>query len=58
MTTAQISRMTPRQKRVVRHSLDVFVVAMLGLGIWLASGVHEVRPVPAHSTTVDSGVHV
>jgi hypothetical protein len=54
-----IATMTKRQKKVARHTLDVVTVALVALGIWLASGIHEVKPVPTHSpVTISDTVHV
>lgn len=47
--TARIARMTDRQKKVARHSIDVLTVALLILGVWLASGVHTMTPKETHT---------
>jgi hypothetical protein len=55
--------MTARQKKVARHSLDAFAVLMVALGIWLASGAYEVKPVITHTNNApvimeDAGVRI
>jgi hypothetical protein len=60
---AAIARMTARQKKVARHSLDAFAVLMVALGIWLASGAYEVKPVITHTNNApvimeDAGVRI
>jgi hypothetical protein len=47
--TARIATMTTRQKRIVRHSLDLFAILMVILGLWLASGIHTVTPKQTHT---------
>lgn len=47
--TARIATMTARQKKIVRHSLDLFAVLMVILGVWLASGIHTVTPKETHT---------
>lgn len=46
---AHIDNMTAAQKRAVRVFLNVFVVAAVAAGLWLAGGVHEVHPVQTHT---------
>lgn len=52
--TAYIARMSTRQKKIARHTLDVVTIALILLGLWLASGVHTMTPHQTHTSVSDT----